>query len=1118
MRLSPDASSRARRRRRPRLLSGPVAAGLTAAAVLVAAAVAIIALQHASDDRRVQQLLLADLEASSAEQRQLELRAVAAGRVDGQLEATIDRLFRRLDLTAAATARASADDASLGQVADRVAAFRLATSRALAELAAGRRSGAARVDREDVDPSYLALAWLVDEAQANAGRRAEDAAALARAGTLGVMALAAVLLIVIMLQFDRARRAAHEALYDPLTGLPNRSLFGDRLTHAVELADRRGETLAVLFVDLDDFKTVNDSLGHAAGDELLLCAAERAVVAARSSDSLARLGGDEFAFLLERTTEEGAALFAERFIEVLRAPLVIAGRNVTVDATIGCALSTPGKTGADELLRNADLAMYAGKRKGKGCFVTYEPSMYEALADRLELEADLRGALERNEITVSYQPIVDVATGRLTAVEALARWNHPERGGVTPSVFIPLAEETGVIRALGRHVLVTACTQAKRWQDERPDQPIGITVNVSPAQFQHGELAADVRGALEHSGLAAALLTLEITESVLVERGDTFVDELEELSAIGVRLAVDDFGTGYSSLSSLARFPVDVLKIDRSFVVDVAHDDDGQALVRSIVELGRSLGLVAVAEGVEASNQVSALIDAGCGLGQGFHFARPMDAEAINDLLAGRTAPAEEQLEAPRAAPASTRASGTSIDSLGPPASAIEALPESGVVAEKHRRRLQILGVGAFPGDVLVHTSNLLGAQVQDLGHVVSVETLVQREDADVELIEAEREEELLLILRHREGIGRRCPFENRRGYAEVPRKLENLRLEQVCNRLDVGGSVTVLHEEALVVFELVGRPDDCIPESIGMEVLEHLPRALLEVGRGDNLPVDLCCDAHPVLSPVRRFDDENRDTKTALVEQARQHDLRQPAVAERWDEPANRSVSALVRSGRFQDPCDALHDRLDAERVPDHVCELDGVRRRLSLGHDEPEHPFGAEGTRAESHRQRAVDPSREADDGSVTAKATDHGLAQRLLDSRELGRRVDAKGFVAECSLAHGARRSGLGASSLDERDDAGYRAEVLRHQLFLWTAIPYLSSMKSTSSSTPIESITPASRSESSSARRLRSRASGTISCRKPRISPATPDGAAGRTSVSRMSGSPARTLVSSPNGHD
>ncbi len=619
--------------------------------VLVVAGVAIIALQHASDERRVQQLMLADLESSAAAQRQLELEAIAAGRADGGLQSSLDTLYRRLDLTASAAARASARDVALVHVVDGVAAFRQATSRALGLLASGRVAGARAADSGSVDPAYVRLVQVIDEAEAEAGRRAEDAAALARAGTLAVLAFAALLLIAIMLRFEHARRAAHEALFDPLTGLANRMLFGDRLAHALEVAARRDETVAVLFVDLDDFKTVNDSLGHAAGDELLTRAAERAVIVARSSDTVARLGGDEFAFLLERTSEEGAEQFSERLMEAIRAPLAVAGRSVTMNATIGCAIGTPGKTGAGELLRNADLAMYAGKRKGKDCFVTYEPSMYEALADRLELEADLRGAVERGEIGVAYQPIVEVGTGKLTAVEALARWHHPTRGLVAPSVFIPLAEETGVIRSLGRFVLNTACKEAKRWHEERPrTPPLGITVNVSPAQFQHDELVADVRHALDQAGLEPSSLTLEITESVLVERGDSFVDELEELSALGIRLAVDDFGTGYSSLSSLARFPVDVLKIDRSFVVDVGHDDDGQALVRSIVELSRSLGLVAVAEGIEVSSQVAALQDAGCGLGQGFHFARPMAPEGIDDLLA--EADGAEKQSAPAPTPA----------------------------------------------------------------------------------------------------------------------------------------------------------------------------------------------------------------------------------------------------------------------------------------------------------------------------------------------------------------------------------------------------------------------------------------------------------------------------------
>jgi diguanylate cyclase (GGDEF)-like protein len=651
-------TARPRGGRDSRLPSGPLAAALAAALVLLGSAAAIIAFQHASDERRVQQLLFSELQSSAAEQRQLELRALAARHIGGELERTQSALYRRFDLVAAAAAaRASSGDPTLGRVVDRVGAFRVATDRTLAALAAGDARAAAALDRDRVQPAYAGLTAVLGAAVGDAGHRAEDAAAVARAGALAVLALAALLLVLIMLRLERARRAAHEAFYDPLTGLANRMLFGDRLRHALVGAERRGETLAVLFVDLDEFKAVNDTLGHAAGDDLLVRVAERAVETARTSDTVARLGGDEFAFLLERTAEDGAEEFAGRLVETLRRPIEIAGRTVRMDATIGCAVSAPGDVDADDLLRNADLAMYAGKRKGKGCFVPYEPSMYQALADRLEIESDLREAVGRGEISVVYQPIVEVGTGRLTAVEALARWSHPTRGLVPPSVFIPLAEETGVIRELGRLVLETACADARRWVDERPAaEPVGVTVNVSPVQLAGGDLADEVRRALESAGLDPRLLTLEITESVLVERGDSFVEELQRLSELGVRLAVDDFGTGYSSLSSLSRFPVDVLKIDRAFVVDVGHDESGQALVRSIVDLGRSLGLEAVAEGVEGASQVEALQDAGCGFGQGFHFAHPMDASGIDDLLGieplVRTAPRRRAPDPVRLRPA----------------------------------------------------------------------------------------------------------------------------------------------------------------------------------------------------------------------------------------------------------------------------------------------------------------------------------------------------------------------------------------------------------------------------------------------------------------------------------
>jgi EAL domain-containing protein (putative c-di-GMP-specific phosphodiesterase class I) len=331
----------------------------------------------------------------------------------------------------------------------------------------------------------------------------------------------------------------------------------------------------------------------------------------------------------------------------LAAPFTIVGHQVTMTASIGLAVSDSRDTESDELLRNADLAMYVGKRQGKRCVVMYEPSMFEALSDRLQLETDLRGALARDEITVAYQPIVEVATGRLRSLEALARWTHPVRGVIGPALFIPLAEEAGTIEEIGRFVLLEATGQLRRWQaDHGFVPPIGVNVNVSPCQLQTGRIVDDVRNALRESGVDAPLLTLEITESVLVDRGGAFATTLEQLARLGVRLAVDDFGTGYSSLSSLSRFPVDTLKIDRSFIEGMGDSEGGLELVRSIVELGGRLGLDVVAEGIETSTQADALRRLNCAYGQGFHYARPLAADTVDDYLAEQSPPS-----APRTQP-----------------------------------------------------------------------------------------------------------------------------------------------------------------------------------------------------------------------------------------------------------------------------------------------------------------------------------------------------------------------------------------------------------------------------------------------------------------------------------
>jgi diguanylate cyclase (GGDEF)-like protein len=635
---------RARRGGRRPLVTSPLAVGILGALVACAAGIAIVSLAGAADESRRSQLALADIEIASVRQRALVTQA-AQGGVTDDLRSSLDAVGRSFDAAVAETARAYPGDTEVAKALDAALDYRHVVDEELALVAAGRAGAAEVIDRRLAGPSYERFRLAIDTARDRAETRAEDAAALARGGTFAILALAAGLLVWLLWRFDHARRIAHEAFYDSLTGLANRTLFADRLDHALALAGRREEALAVLFLDLDDFKVVNDTLGHGAGDDLLVEVAERLVSQTRVSDTVARLGGDEFAFLLEATTEEGARRFAHRITDALGSPFVIAGRTLSVRATVGYAIGARGDDEAEELLRNADLAMYSGKRQGKGRVVGYEPSMYQALADRLELEADLRGALDRGELALVYQPIVDVETSRLMSVEALARWNHPSRGVVPPTVFIPIAEETGLIRDIGRWALVEACQRAAGWQST--DAAIGVGVNVSPAQFLHGELVRDVRAALSRSGLDPVLLTLEITESVLVERGEAFLEELEALSALGVRIAVDDFGTGYSSLSSLGRFPVDVVKIDRSFIVDLEGDPDAHALVRSIVDLGHSLGLVAVAEGIEQSEQADVLQGAGCGLAQGFHYAKPMEADEVTQLLADRGEPERASQDAP---------------------------------------------------------------------------------------------------------------------------------------------------------------------------------------------------------------------------------------------------------------------------------------------------------------------------------------------------------------------------------------------------------------------------------------------------------------------------------------
>jgi diguanylate cyclase (GGDEF)-like protein/PAS domain S-box-containing protein len=427
----------------------------------------------------------------------------------------------------------------------------------------------------------------------------------------------------------------HQAFHDSLTGLANRPLFHDRLEHALLRAGRSAASLAILFIDLDDFKLVNDSLGHSAGDELLVAVAEKISGSLRSSDTAARFGGDEFAVLLEQTTNPLEVFeVADRITAELTSPVEIQGHQITARASIGIVLSQAGVEGPADLMQAADVAMYAAKTNGKGHYQVYEPAFQSAIMDRLERTADLQRATDFREFELYYQPIVRLADGGLVGHEALVRWNHPERGLLLPGDFIPLAEETGLIVSLGRWVLHEACRQTRLWQMQHDSaRTIRMSVNVSARQFQHVDLVAEVTSALHHAGLDPQSLVLEMTESILVENVEAIITRMWELKQVGVSLAIDDFGTGYSSLSYLRDFPVDILKLDKSFVDDLGGPIENGALAESIVMLANKLHLQTTAEGIETKEQLDVLRSFGCQLGQGYYFSKPLTSSKVDSLL-----------------------------------------------------------------------------------------------------------------------------------------------------------------------------------------------------------------------------------------------------------------------------------------------------------------------------------------------------------------------------------------------------------------------------------------------------------------------------------------------------
>ncbi|HEX3690038.1 MAG TPA: bifunctional diguanylate cyclase/phosphodiesterase [Solirubrobacteraceae bacterium] len=464
----------------------------------------------------------------------------------------------------------------------------------------------------------------------------------------GVVVTLLLSLLILTLSRSRERALAmvaektgqlrHQALHDALTGLPNRVLAIDRADQMLARARRGDQPIAVLYIDIDGFKHINDTFGHAVGDTFLKAVAARLETVVRAGDTAARLAGDEFVVLLEASTlDAGPELVAERVLDVLREPYDLTdeiGRALSVTASIGVAYGQ--HEAAEELLADADVALYAAKEAGRNQYVTYESGMQTAAQDRITLEMDLTDAIAAEQLFLVYQPTFDLQSERTTGVEALLRWRHAERGVISPDVFIPIAERSGLILPIGRWVLQTATLQAAEWRARGYD--LAISVNVSGRQLDHDELIDDVRNALLESGLEPSALTVEITETALMKDPEATARRLAAIKELGVRVAVDDFGTGYSSLAYLRQFPVDTLKIDRAFVQGIASSKESAALIQTLIDLGKSLNLETLGEGIEDLAQLEQLQRARCDSGQGFLFARPLEAEALTDFLSSRPA------------------------------------------------------------------------------------------------------------------------------------------------------------------------------------------------------------------------------------------------------------------------------------------------------------------------------------------------------------------------------------------------------------------------------------------------------------------------------------------------
>jgi diguanylate cyclase (GGDEF)-like protein/PAS domain S-box-containing protein len=442
---------------------------------------------------------------------------------------------------------------------------------------------------------------------------------------------------VVIRDVGAARAASLEtsraSQHDVLTNLPNRTLFNDRLKQAISLAERQGKQLAVLFVDIDQFKRINDSLGHTMGDKLLRSVAGRLIACVRRTDTVCRMGGDEFVILLSQVEHaEDAALTARKILRAVAAPHIIDNKSLDVNVSIGGSTYPDAAQDAESLLGQADAAMYEAKQHGRNRYEFFRSDMRVRLATRLALEGDLRYALGRNEFVLHYQPKIDLKTGLITGMEALIRWQHPERGMLLPAAFVPIAEECGLIMPIGQWVLLEACRQSRAWSDSGFGV-MPVAVNVSAVEFQGKDFLSGVRAVLIATGMEPQNLELELTESVLMQNAESAVVTLLALKTMGVRLAIDDFGTGYSSFTYLRRFPVDTLKVDQSFVQEITADPEGKTMVDAMINIGKSLNHRVIAEGVETRSQLDFLQRHGCGEGQGYYFSHPVVADQAGSLF-----------------------------------------------------------------------------------------------------------------------------------------------------------------------------------------------------------------------------------------------------------------------------------------------------------------------------------------------------------------------------------------------------------------------------------------------------------------------------------------------------